>query len=137
MSSQTHEGDRHAAHRIALRAGKPAQYRKALTQGIHDALREVFKVPEDDQFMIVSELDADNFVFGRHYMGIERSDDLVIIQIAANNTRGQDQKKALYAQIAENLARDPGVRKEDVFVNLVTVAREDWSFGNGMAQYAT
>ncbi|WP_322104638.1 tautomerase family protein [Paraburkholderia sp. J41] len=123
--------------RIALRAGKPAQYRKALTQGIHDALREVFKVPEDDQFMIVSELDADNFVFGRHYMGIERSDDLVIIQIAANNTRGQDQKKALYAQIAENLARDPGVRKEDVFVNLVTVAREDWSFGNGMAQYAT
>lgn len=123
--------------RIALRAGKPAQYRKALTQGIHAALMEVFNVPEDDKFMIVSELDADNYVFGRHYMGIERSDDLVIIQIAANNTRGQDQKKALYAKIAENLARDPGVRKEDVFVNLVTVAREDWSFGNGLAQYAT
>lgn len=123
--------------RIALRAGKPAQYRKALTQGIHAALMEVFNVPEDDKFMIVSELDADNYVFGRHYMGIERSDDLVIIQIAANNTRGQDQKKALYAKIAENLARDPGVRKEDVFVNLVAVAREDWSFGNGLAQYAT
>ena len=123
--------------RIAVRAGKPATYRKALTQGIHQALMEIFKVPEDDIFMIITEHDADNFVFGRHYLGIERSDDLVMIQIAANNTRGQDQKKALFAQIAENLARDPGVRREDVFVNLVDVARENWSFGNGVAQYAT
>lgn len=60
-----------------------------------------------------------------------------MIQIAVNNTRGQDQKKALFAQIAENLARYPGVRREDVFVNLVDVARENWSFGNGVAQYAT
>ncbi|MBB3257003.1 4-oxalocrotonate tautomerase [Paraburkholderia bannensis] len=123
--------------RIAVRAGKPATYRKALMQGVHRALMEVFKVPEDDQFMIVTEHDADNFLFGRHYLGIERSDDLVIVQIAANNTRGQDQKKALFAKIAENLAQDPGVRKEDVFVNLVDVARENWSFGNGVAQYAT
>ncbi|MBV8260484.1 MAG: tautomerase family protein, partial [Paraburkholderia sp.] len=105
--------------RIAVRAGKPAPYRKALTQGVHRALMEVFKAPEDDIFMIVTEHDADNFVFGRHYLGIERSDDLVMIQIAVNNTRGQDQKKALFAQIAENLAREPGVRREDVFVNLV------------------
>ncbi|WP_322030237.1 tautomerase family protein [Paraburkholderia sp. J76] len=123
--------------RIAVRAGKPAAYRKALTQGVHQALMEVFKAPEDDIFMIVTEHDADNFVFGRHYLGIERSDDLVMIQIAVSNTRGQDQKKALFAQIAENLARDPGVRREDVFVNLVDVARENWSFGNGVAQYAT
>ncbi|WP_322061770.1 tautomerase family protein [Paraburkholderia sp. J63] len=123
--------------RIAVRAGKPAPYRKALMQGVHLALMEIFKAPEDDQFMIVTEHDADNFVFGRHYLGIERSDDLVMIQIAVNNTRGQDQKKALFAQIADNLARDPGVRREDVFVNLVDVARENWSFGNGVAQYAT
>lgn len=123
--------------RIAVRAGKPAAYRQALVTGIHQALREVFKVPEDDLFMLVSEHDADNFFFGRHYLGIERSDDLVIIQIAANNTRGQEQKKALYAQIARNLAASPGVRPEDVFINLVDVARENWSFGNGIAQYAT
>ncbi|MBN3814780.1 tautomerase family protein [Paraburkholderia sp. Ac-20347] len=123
--------------RIAVRAGKPATYRKALMQGVHLALMEVFKAPEDDQFMVVTEHDADNFVFGRHYLGIERSDDIVMIQIAVSNTRGQDQKKALFAQIAENLARDPGVRREDVFINLVDVARENWSFGNGAAQYAT
>ena len=80
---------------------------------------------------------ANGLIYGRHYLGIERSDDLVMIQIAVSNTRGQDQKKALFAQIAENLARDPGVRREDVFVNLVDVARENWSFGNGISQYAT
>jgi 4-oxalocrotonate tautomerase len=123
--------------RIAVRAGKPAAYRRAVMHGVHRALMEVFKVPEDDQFMVVTEHDADNFVFGRHYLGIERSDDLVMIQIAVTDTRGQDQKKALFAKIAENLAQDPGVRQEDVFVNLVEVARENWSFGNGVAQYAT
>lgn len=123
--------------RIAVRAGKPAEYREALVKGVHHALMEVFKVPDDDLFMVVSEHDADNFFYGRHYLGINRSDDLVMIQIAANNTRGQEQKKALYAQIARNLAESPGVRPEDVFVNLVDVARENWSFGNGVAQYAT
>ncbi|WP_322012590.1 tautomerase family protein [Paraburkholderia sp. J12] len=123
--------------RIAVRTGKPAEYREALTKGVHRALMEVFKVPEDDFFMLVNEHDADNFFFGRQYLGIERSDDLVMIQIAVNNTRGQEQKKALFAQIARNLADSPGVRPEDVFVNLVDVARENWSFGNGIAQYAT
>ncbi|RQH05688.1 tautomerase family protein [Paraburkholderia dinghuensis] len=123
--------------RIAVRTGKSAEYRQALAQGVHRALMEVFKAPEDDIFMLVNEHDADNFFFGRHYLGIERSDDLVMIQIAVSNTRGQDQKKALFAQIARNLAESSGVRPEDVFVNLVDVARENWSFGNGIAQYAT
>ncbi|HEY1608031.1 MAG TPA: tautomerase family protein [Paraburkholderia sp.] len=123
--------------RIAVRSGKPAPYRKALAHGVHRALMDVFKVPEDDIFMVVSEHDADNFVYGRHYLGIDRSDDLVMIQIIANNTRGQEQKKALYARIADNLAQDPGVRREDVLITLVDVARENWSFGNGIAQYAT
>lgn len=123
--------------RIAVRAGKPADYREALVKGVHHALMDVFKVPEDDIFMLVSEHEAGNFFFGRHYLGIERSDHLVIVQIVANNTRGQEQKKALYAQIARNLAENPGVRPEDVFVNLVDVPRENWSFGNGVAQYAT
>ena len=123
--------------RIAVRTGKPAEYRHALAQGVHRALMEVFKVPEDDLFMLVNEHDADNFFYGRRYLGIEHSDDLVMIQIAVNDTRGQDQKKALFAQIARNLAESPGVRPEDVIVNLVDVARENWSFGNGVAQYAT
>ncbi|ALL67885.1 4-oxalocrotonate tautomerase [Paraburkholderia caribensis MBA4] len=122
--------------RIALRAGKPAAYRQALTQGIQRALIAEFNVPEDDIFMVITEHDDSNIVYDRNYLGIARSDDLVLIQLTVTNSRTQEQKKALFRRIADNLAEHPGVRREDVFINLVEVLKENWSFGNGIAQYA-
>jgi 4-oxalocrotonate tautomerase len=71
-----------------------------------------------------------------NYLGIERSGDLVIIQITVSNTRTVDQKKALFKRIAERLRSEPGLRPEDVFINLIEVEKENWSFGHGIAQYA-
>lgn len=122
--------------RISLRRGKPAAYRQALIDQVYLSMRDTFDVPEDDRFVTVSEHDPDDFAYGRSYLGVERSDDLVIIQITANNTRSTGQKTALYARIAERLADSPGVRPQDVFVSLVEVAKENWSLGNGVAQYA-
>ena len=122
--------------RISLRRGKPAAYRQAIMESVYSAMRETFEVPEDDRFMTVSEHDAADFVYGAGYLGISRSDDLVIIQLTVSNTRSVAQKKALFRRIAERLADSPGVRPEDVFVNLVEVATENWSFGMGLAQYA-
>jgi 4-oxalocrotonate tautomerase len=121
---------------ISLRAGKSASYRQAIFDNVYRAMRETFNVPEDDQFMTISEHDAGSFRYGASYLGINRSDDLVLIQITANNTRSVEQKKALFRRVAELLGESPGIRPEDVFVNLVEVAKENWSFGHGMAQYA-
>ena len=78
-----------------------------------------------------------NFLFDPDYLGIRRSDDLVMIQITWNEGRTADQKKALYKAISDGLAAAPGVRPEDVFINLVEVKKENWSFGNGVAQYVS
>jgi len=121
---------------ISLRAGKPEAYREAIFDSLYRAMRETFNVPEDDQFMTIREHDAANFRYGASYLGIARSDDLVFIQITANNTRSMEQKQALFRRIAELLGESPGIRSEDVFVNLVEVAKENWSLGNGVAQYA-
>lgn len=121
---------------ISLRAGKSDTYRQAIFDSLYRALRETFDVPEDDQFMTITEHDAANFRYGASYLGIARSDDLVFIQITANNTRTVEQKKALFRRIAELLGESPGIRPEDVFVNLVEVAKENWSLGLGLAQYA-
>ncbi|MGO9544237.1 MAG: tautomerase family protein [Rhodomicrobium sp.] len=121
---------------IAMRAGKSEAYRQAIFDSLYRAMRETFNVPEDDQFMTVTEHDAASFRYSASYLGIERSDDLVLIQITANNTRTVEQKKALFRRIAELLGESPGIRPEDVFVNLVEVAKENWSFGHGLAQYA-
>ncbi|SDS15166.1 tautomerase family protein [Bradyrhizobium canariense] len=122
--------------RVALRRGKSADYKRAIGEGVYKAMRESFGVPEGDRFVVVSQHDESEFQFSRTYLDIPRTDDLVIIQITANNTRTVEQKKALFARIAELLAAEPGLRKEDVFINLVEVAKENWSFGNGIAQYA-
>jgi 4-oxalocrotonate tautomerase len=121
--------------RISLRAGKPASYRRAIMQGVYQAMRETFDVPENDRFMTVSEHDGDSFDYGADYLGIERGDDLVMIQITANNTRTLEQKKALYAAIVASLKSDPGIRPQDVLISLVEVPKENWSFGHGLAQY--
>lgn len=121
---------------ISLRAGKPQAYRQAIFDSLYRAMRETFNVPEDDQFMTITEHDAANFRYSTSYLGIARSDDLVFIQITANNTRTVEQKKELFRRIAELLGESPGVRPEDVFVSVVEVAKENWSFGHGLAQYA-
>ena len=122
--------------RISLRRGKPAAYRKAILDGVYDAMISAFDVPEEDRFMVISEHDEADFSYSATYLGIARTDNLVLIQITANNTRTTEKKKALYRAIADNLAKNPGVRPEDVFINLVEVLPENWSFGNGIAQYA-
>ncbi|MCA8882873.1 MAG: tautomerase family protein [Rhodobacteraceae bacterium] len=121
---------------IALRTGTSVAYRQAIFDGLFRAMHEEFDVPEDDQFMTITEHDAANFRFGATYLDIPRSDKLVFIQITANNTRSAAQKTALFKRIAELLGQDPGLRPEDVFVNIVEVSKENWSLGLGIAQYA-
>jgi 4-oxalocrotonate tautomerase len=121
---------------ISLRAGKPEAYRQAIFDSLYRAMRETFNVPEDDQFMTIREHGAANFRYGASYLGVARSDDLVLIQITANNTRTLEQKKALFRRVAELLGESPGIRPEDVFVSIVEVAKENWSLGHGLAQYA-
>ncbi|MFC6879623.1 tautomerase family protein [Actinomadura yumaensis] len=121
---------------VSLRRGKSPEYHRALFEGVYRAMRETFNVPEDDRFMTITEHDDSTFSVSPTYYGVERSDEVVIIRITANNTRGLAQKQALYQRIVELLQADPGVRPEDVFINLVEVLPENWSIGNGIAQYA-
>jgi phenylpyruvate tautomerase PptA (4-oxalocrotonate tautomerase family) len=121
--------------RIDLLKGKPAPYRKAICDGVYRALRETFNVPEEDRFIIVNEHDAGNLHFSRTYMNIARDDDFVVIQLTVSNTRQIEQKKALYARIVALLGEAPGVKPGNILINLVQVTTEDWSFGNGLAQY--
>ncbi|HEX7685539.1 MAG TPA: tautomerase family protein [Trinickia sp.] len=123
--------------RISLPAGRTAEYKQALGDGVLRALVETFNVPKDDQFMVFSDHSAEDFVYNRNYLGIERSDGFVLIQLTVSNTRPLAKKRALYRRIVELLAERPGIRKEDVFINLVEVLPENWSFGNGEAQYVS
>jgi phenylpyruvate tautomerase PptA (4-oxalocrotonate tautomerase family) len=121
--------------RIDLRAGKPADYVRAIGDGVHRAMVECFSVPERDRFQIITEHAPDRLIYNPSYLDIERSDDIVLIEITLSSGRTTELKQAFYARVAELLGESPGVRPEDVTIALVENTRENWSFGKGEASY--
>jgi 4-oxalocrotonate tautomerase len=122
--------------RIDLQKGKDSSYRQKAGQIVYEAMVAHTGVPQNDRFEIIAEHSADNFVYDPDYLGIHRTSDLIMVQIFFNEGRSVAQKQALYKAIADRLSEQLGVRLEDVFVTLVEVKKENWSFGNGIAQYA-
>lgn len=120
--------------RISFREGKTASYRRAVADGVHTALLEAASVPEQDRFQVLTDHAPADLIYDPSYLGINRSDDIVIIQITLNQ-RTQQVKLALYQSIVAKLAKSPGVKPQDVLISLVSVTPEDWSFGEGKAQY--
>jgi len=120
--------------RISHRSGLTDAQRKALSDGVQEALESTVNVPPNDRFHILTE-HASGLIFDPHYLGIERTRDWVAVQITLRKGRTLEMKQALYRRIAENLAKNPGLRPEDVLICLVENDLADWSFGNGEAQY--
>jgi 4-oxalocrotonate tautomerase len=122
--------------RIDLQKGKDASYRQKAGQIVYEAMVAHTGVPQNDRFQIIAEHSADNFIYDPDYLDIHRTSDLIMVQIFFNEGRSVAQKQALYRAIAEGLSEQLGVRLEDVLITLVDVKKENWSFGNGIAQYA-
>ena len=123
--------------RISLLAGKSESHKRKVSDAVHRALVETISIPAQDRFHIITEHAAADFIYDPQYLNIHRTNDLVILQITLSAGRTLEVRKALYRRVSELLNQEAGLRKEDVFINLVEVAKENWSFGNGEAQYAT
>lgn len=121
---------------ISLQKGTSGEFRTALMEEVYLAMRESIAIPEDDRFATITELEPGNFNNSGDYAGISRSENVVFIRITLNEGRSVELKKALYAAIAKRLSANPGVRPEDIVISLVEVPKENWSLGNGIAQYA-
>lgn len=121
--------------RISLLKGKsPAQLR-SLADTVHQALVDTYGVPLKDRFQIIEQREPGEIFYDRDYLGIERTDDLVFIQIFAGRWRDTAKKQALYAALATGLSSGLAMRPEDVQVIIVSNDKDDWSFGNGVASY--
>ncbi len=121
--------------RISLREGKSEQYRRALGDAVHQAMVEAIDAPPQDRFQIITEHSANNLIYDPSYLGVERSDNIVIVQITLSAGRKPAQKRKLFQRMAEIMAKNPGLRPQDLMISLVEVAWENWSFGNGESQY--
>jgi len=122
--------------RIDLPAGRPAEYRRAIGDAVYQTIVDKLNVPKDDRFQVIAEHSASDLIIDPACLGIERSAVAVLIQITLNAGRTVEVKRAFYKALVDSLQEQVGLRREDVVINLVEVRKEDWSFGNGEAQYA-
>ncbi len=122
--------------RIDLKKGRPEGFGKQVGEIVYQTMVDTINVPKDDNFQVITEHGSSGLIYDPGYLGISRTDGVIFIQITLNEGRSVELKKALYKTLAERLHHQLGVRMEDVFVNLVEVKKENWSFGSGIAQYA-
>jgi 4-oxalocrotonate tautomerase len=121
--------------RISLRQGTSQEYRKALADGVHQAMVESIAIPPNDRFQVITEHAPEALIYDPQYLDVRRSDRIVFVQITLSFGRKPQQKRKLYKRMAEILAESPGLPPQDLLINLVEVSWENWSFGNGEAQY--
>jgi 4-oxalocrotonate tautomerase len=121
--------------RIDLPSGKPDHYRRTVADVVYEAMLTTLKAPKDDRFQVISDHAPATLIIDPTYLGIERSADALIIQLTLSEGRTVEAKQAFYKAVADGLHARLGLRREDVFINLVEVKKENWSFGNGIAQY--
>src|SRR5258708_32813413 len=123
--------------RIDLLRGKAEQYRKTLGQIVYQAMIDVINVPKDDKFQVITEHAAEDLNVAASYLGNDYSKDIIFIQVTLSSGRSVELKKAFYKRIVDDIGTRLKGRPQDVFINLVEVAKENWSFGGGIAHYAT
>lgn len=121
--------------KIDLHAGKDAEFHRKLSDAVHDAMVATIGVPVADKFQIITEHKVGDLVFPPLYLEIAHETDIIFIQIHLNAGRTVELKQALYKAMASGIAAAVGFNPKDLIINLVEVRKEDWSFGNGIAQY--
>ena len=122
--------------RIDVPRGRTSAFRRIVGDVVYEAMLDTLKVPANDRFQVITEHDAQDLVIDPSYLGVQRSPSCIVIQLTLNAGRTVDQKREFYRKVADGLHERAGMRREDVLISLVEVRKENWSFGNGEAQYA-
>jgi phenylpyruvate tautomerase PptA (4-oxalocrotonate tautomerase family) len=125
--------------RISMKKGRPVEDRRAIADCVHTALVEAIGIPVDDRFQVVTEYGSDGvgseLFYDSHYLGIERTDGIVFVQVFLRKGRTVEAKQTFYLRLVDLLSERVNIRPEDVLITLSENDSADWSFGNGVAQY--
>jgi 4-oxalocrotonate tautomerase len=122
--------------RIDIRKDAPVELVRVISEAVYKAMVDIANVPVHDKFQVINRHAEDEIIYpAEGYLGLDYSRDLIIIQVTWVGGRSTEVKKKFFHQVAEDIHAKGGVRKEDVWINLIDTSREDWSFGNGEMQY--
>jgi hypothetical protein len=119
-----------------FKEGQACRFWKKIGEVVYGTMVDTINVPVHDNFQLIAEYDPDCLIYDPEYLDIPRTDNVVFIQITLNEGRTVEMKKTFYKVLAERLNKELSLMPGDVLIDLVEVKKENWSFGNGIAQYA-
>ena len=123
--------------RIDMVRGNTSEFQHTAGQVVYQAMHDALRAPRDDRFQVIAGHALGDFVFDPDFLGIHRSQGCIFIQLTLVAGRAAEQKRAFDRQVADELHRQLGVRREDVVISLVPVGVDDWSFRSGEASLVT
>jgi phenylpyruvate tautomerase PptA (4-oxalocrotonate tautomerase family) len=112
-----------------FKGDRPESFRRAVSESVHRAMVEAYSAPESGKFQVFTQAKDDDLFFDAQYAGVQRSGNFIFIQLTAANTRNTDQKQAFFKRAVELLGQDPGIRSDDIVIEIVENAKENWFFG--------
>ncbi|HEY5583851.1 MAG TPA: tautomerase family protein [Ruminiclostridium sp.] len=112
--------------KIEIFKGKTAEYKKAILDGVHSALVQAFKIPDDDRMQRLYELDKENFE-----VTPTKTEQCTLIEITAFKGRSSEAKRKLYSEIVNNLKINPGIDGNDIVIVINEPSLENWGVRGG------
>src|SRR5256886_12810277 len=107
-----------------------------LSAAVQDALRGTLNIPADDFFQIIHVLPRDRFLHTPSFLGLEYSDDLIILEITFISGRPKEKRLALLKALNDGVVAAAGISADDLLITLYETPGENISFGRGLAQRA-
>lgn len=121
--------------RISVGETLDREKRKLLANAVYDAMRATIGIPEGDKFVVIGAHAEDELIVDPHFLGMERTEGFVLVEITLRSGRTTEKKQALYREIARLFAERADIAPDNVMIVLRGNELDDWSFGKGEAQY--
>jgi phenylpyruvate tautomerase PptA (4-oxalocrotonate tautomerase family) len=107
-----------------------------LGNAVQNALEAILKIPPEDYFRIINVLPPERFVHTPEFLGLNYTDEFVVLEITFIAGRPRETRLALLKEINDRVVAATGISPDDLQILLYELPGENISFGRGLAQRA-
>jgi len=107
-----------------------------VSSAVQRALITALGIPPEDFFQIIHVLPKEQFRHTPSFLGLNYSDDLIVLEITFISGRPKEKRLSLLKALNDAVVSAAGISPDDLLITLYETPGENISFGCGHAQRA-
>ena len=107
-----------------------------VSSAVQNGLISGLGIPPEDFFQIIHILPRSQFRHTRSFLGLNYSDDLIVLEITFISGRPKEKRLGLLKALNDAVVAAAGISPDDLLITLYETPGENISFGRGRAQRA-